>query len=145
MSDAIEVNSGNLVYKLFIPSNYLSADATEDEKKVADHYLSLLKQIASGERNAVVFPSDRDEQGNLYFDLQVVGVTGTEEAAQQMDSLPKNNEEGYVYYVMLKGELHRGPWGEAEVDQWLDEVKEEGFPTGTFYKARQKVGEIEVL
>jgi hypothetical protein len=92
MSDVIEVNSGNLVYKLFIPSKYLSVDASEDEKKVADHYLSLLKQIASGERNAIVLPSDRDEQGNLYFDLQVVGVHGTEEAVQQMVSLLKNKE-----------------------------------------------------
>jgi hypothetical protein len=94
MSDVIKVNvsSGNLVYKLFIPSNYLSVDASEDEKRVADHYLSLLKQTASGERNAIVFPSDRDEQGNFYFDLQVVGVPGTEEAVQQMVSLLKNKE-----------------------------------------------------
>lgn len=92
MSDVIEVNSGNLVYKLFIPSKYLSVDASEDEKKVADHYLSLLKQIASGERNAIVFPSNRDEQGNLHFDLQVEVVHGTEEAVQQMVSLLKNKE-----------------------------------------------------
>lgn len=29
MSDVIEVNSGNLVYKLFIPGKYLSVDAWE--------------------------------------------------------------------------------------------------------------------
>lgn len=86
MSEVVEVNSGNLVYKLFIPNKYLSVDASEDEKKVADHYQSLLRQIASGERNAIVFPSDRDEQGNLYFDLQVVGAHGTEEA------VPKNGQ-----------------------------------------------------
>lgn len=94
MSDVIEVNSGNLVYKLFIPSKYLSVDASEDEKEVADHYLSLLKQIASGERNAIVFPSDRDEQGNLYFDLRVVGAHGTEEAVPQNGQSTEEQEVG---------------------------------------------------
>ena len=30
--------------------------------------------------------------------------------------------EGYAYYVMYRGEVHRGPWTEAEVEEWIAEL-----------------------
>ena len=53
-------------------------------------------------------------------------------------------KEGYEYYVIYQGEVHRGPWSEVEVEQWIAESLEEGFRPGAFCKARRKVGEIEV-
>jgi hypothetical protein len=55
------------------------------------------------------------------------------------------NEKGFVYYVLMREEFHRGPWSEEDVDQWLKEAIEDGFPEELFKKARQKVGKVEIV
>lgn len=54
-----------------IPSKYMAEDATEADQKVYEWFKGVSKQINGG-LDVIVLPSDRDENGNRLFELEVI-------------------------------------------------------------------------
>lgn len=54
-----------------LPMNYMSPDATPDEKLVYQFYKDGLSNLGIHQQNCVIIPSDRDENGSPYFDFSL--------------------------------------------------------------------------
>lgn len=54
-----------------IPAKYMAEDASESDKKVYEWFKGVSKQINGG-LDVIVLPSDRDENGNRLFELEVI-------------------------------------------------------------------------
>jgi hypothetical protein len=44
-----------------------------------------------------------------------------------------------VMYTHRPDELHRGPWSESKVDDWIAEAIDDGFKPGVFVKVHRPV------
>ena len=71
----LEVEKSGSIYKLFIPSEYLDIDAGPAERQFLSSCKQVLNEIVEGKRKAIILPSDVDDNGYRYFDLEVVEVT----------------------------------------------------------------------
>lgn len=60
-----------------VPNNIMTSDATADQKKVLGAYQDLVKGIRRDEKEGVVLPSDRDEKGHLFYDLELLSSSGS--------------------------------------------------------------------
>lgn len=72
---SVQLEKAGTIFKLFIPSDYLTVDASEEHKETLRHFQTVLKEIVEGKRKSVILPSDVDQNGTRYFDLEVVEVT----------------------------------------------------------------------
>jgi hypothetical protein len=57
------------VYTLYIPSQYMRPDATEEERVIFDYFKERVNDIMEGNLTGVILPSDRDTYGNRLFEL----------------------------------------------------------------------------
>lgn len=64
------------IKKLLMPSEYLSDEADADQKETAKEFKRGVSAVHNGDQVAVVMPSDRDIDGNLMFDFDMVSVSG---------------------------------------------------------------------
>lgn len=55
-----------------LPAKYMSADALPNEKEVYENTKRIGSHINNGEQAFLITPSDRDENGNSFFDFKVV-------------------------------------------------------------------------
>ena len=62
---------------LRLPSEYMKADAEADKKAIYQSYKDIVTQIVRDENEGLVLPSDRDENGNLRVELELLGTGGT--------------------------------------------------------------------
>lgn len=63
---------------LYLPPQYLSPDASEEDKAVYEHYKRGISSLNNNEQTALILPMFRDEKGNKMFELDVVSVMGTQ-------------------------------------------------------------------
>lgn len=60
-----------------IPSEYMASDAAPDKMAVYSAYKRIVTEIVRDENEGLVLPSDRDEQGHLKVELELLGTGGT--------------------------------------------------------------------
>lgn len=70
----LEVEKDGLIYKLFLPAEYMNPWASEEQKDILEIFKTLLVRVSEGEVNAVIFPSITDENGKHVFDLEVIKI-----------------------------------------------------------------------
>lgn len=64
------------VVQLKIPSQYMSAGASDEEKAVFNAYRAMAEKLAQDRQGSAIFPSDRDADGNALFELSYVVADG---------------------------------------------------------------------
>jgi hypothetical protein len=62
---------------LRIPAAYMTSDADDDRKAAFANYKTMVSQIVRDENEGLILPSDRDENGNLHIELELLGTGGT--------------------------------------------------------------------
>ena len=63
---------------LYLPPQYLSPDASPEDKQVYEFYQRGISSLNNNEQSAMILPMFRDEKGNKMFELDVVSVMGTQ-------------------------------------------------------------------
>jgi len=76
--------------------------------------------------------------GNKNY-IEIALADELEKLLNERDAMTR---EYFVLQTTLEG-VHRGPWTEAQVDEWIQEWKDDGGKVGVFYKASRLVGEIK--
>lgn len=61
---------------LYLPPQYLSPDASPEDRSVYEHYQRGISGLNNNEQTAMILPMFRDEKGNKMFELDVVSVMG---------------------------------------------------------------------
>lgn len=62
----------NGIPKITLPSEYMSADASDEERAVYENFKHIGRNISNGSQAFIITPSDRDENGHLEYDFNVV-------------------------------------------------------------------------
>lgn len=63
---------------LFLPPDYLSDDATPEQKSVREYYERAMSLLHKGEQTALILPQMFDDKGNKLFDFKLESVMGTQ-------------------------------------------------------------------
>ena len=61
----------------FLPPEYLSSGATEDQKRIVAMMESIVQNVKRNEQEGLVFPLIFDERGNKMFDIQLLSAGGS--------------------------------------------------------------------
>ncbi len=62
---------------LRIPANYLSANASPEEKKIAEYYYQTLQNLQANEQSAVLLPRVIDPESKMdLFDIELISIDG---------------------------------------------------------------------
>ena len=61
---------------LYLPPQYMTADASDENKQIYEAYQTMLKQASRGELTSFILPLIRDENGNKMFEFDIKSVTG---------------------------------------------------------------------
>lgn len=61
---------------LYLPPRYLDPNATEEDKAVYSYYQRMMRNAQVAEQSGFILPQVLDENGNKFFDFQIVSVTG---------------------------------------------------------------------
>lgn len=76
-SEAISVAQDSNGFKvLYLPPQYMVADATEENKAVFEHYKTILKNMHQAKESGLILPLITDENGNKMFEFEIKSVTG---------------------------------------------------------------------
>lgn len=59
-----------------VPGEMLDPNATPEQVAAVNAFQCMLTDIRRDRSEGIIIPSDRDDQGNLYFDLQLMSVAG---------------------------------------------------------------------
>ena len=62
------------VYVLRVPVQYLSETATKEQKLHLESLSENLKQIQFGEKNVMILPALKDDEGDYLFQLERVDI-----------------------------------------------------------------------
>lgn len=57
-----------------VPGSLLTLDADENEKRLAQHYRTMAQNIRRDKNEGLVIPSDRDENGNPFFEVELLST-----------------------------------------------------------------------
>lgn len=61
----------------FIPPQYLSPNASAEQKALANEIKKVLRNVRNDEKASVIFPMARDEDGNMMFDFKLLSSGGS--------------------------------------------------------------------
>lgn len=61
---------------LYLPPEYMSPDASEEDKAIYEYYKRGMSTINNNEQSAIILPMFRDEKGEKMFEFEVVSVMG---------------------------------------------------------------------
>ena len=61
----------------YVPSRYFAKDADQAEKAILSMWQRLVTTIRRDQKEGVVMPSDRDQSGNLLFELKLLSTAGS--------------------------------------------------------------------
>ena len=83
---------------LYLPPQYLSPDAPQEDKDVYSHYQTGISSLNNNEQSSMILPMFRDEKGNKMFELDVVSVMGT--SANDVDKIIQRYRKELVTGLM---------------------------------------------
>lgn len=76
-SEAISVAQDSNGFKvLYLPPQYMAADATDENKAVFEHYKTVIKNMHQAKESGLILPLIVDDQGNKMFEFEIKSVTG---------------------------------------------------------------------
>lgn len=76
-SEAIGVSQDMQGFKvLYIPPRYLDPNATPEDKAVLGYYKRMMRNAAIAEQSGFILPNVVDDNGNKFFEFDIVSVTG---------------------------------------------------------------------
>jgi hypothetical protein len=76
-SEAISVAQDSNGFKvLYLPPQYMTADASEENKAVFEHYKTVIKNMHQAKESGLILPLIMDDQGNKMFEFEIKSVTG---------------------------------------------------------------------
>lgn len=76
-SEAISVAQDSNGFKvLYLPPQYMTEDASEDNKAVFEHYKTVIKNMHQAKESGLILPLIVDDQGNKMFEFEIKSVTG---------------------------------------------------------------------
>lgn len=61
---------------LGIPPQYMKPDASDEDKEVYEYYKKMMRNIHIGKESGMILPRVLDDNGESYFNFEVVSVTG---------------------------------------------------------------------
>ncbi len=61
---------------LYLPTQYLKPDATEEDKAVFEYYKKMMANASVAKQSGVILPYFVDSQGNKQFDFDIKSITG---------------------------------------------------------------------
>lgn len=73
MRVAQDVNGFKILY---LPAQFMKADASDDDKAVFEEYKKILANTHQAKQSGIILPLITDENGNRMFDFEVKSVTG---------------------------------------------------------------------
>lgn len=83
---------------LYLPPQYLSPDASPEDKQVYEFYQRGISSLNNNEQSAMILPMFRDEKGNKMFELDVVSVMGTQ--ANDVDKIIRRYKKEIITGLM---------------------------------------------
>lgn len=100
-----------------VPPQFLSKDATPEEKETAKHFQDVLNGIHKGEQSGVLLPMMYDDDKNKLFDFRVISVMGQQ--AHDVDAVIKRFRKEIVTGILAPslviGQDGSGSFALAEV------------------------------
>lgn len=76
-SEAISVAQDSNGFKvLYLPPQYMTETATEEDKAVFEHYKTVIKNMHQAKESGLILPLILDEKGNKLFEFEIKSVTG---------------------------------------------------------------------
>lgn len=76
-SEAIGVSQDMQGFKvLYLPPRYMDPNASAEDKAVLEYYKKMMRNAAVAEQSGFILPNVVDDNGNKFFDFQIVSVTG---------------------------------------------------------------------
>ncbi|MDF5713562.1 MAG: hypothetical protein PUP93_06655 [Rhizonema sp. NSF051] len=76
-SEAISVAQDSNGFKvLYLPPQYMAADATDENKAVFEHYKTVIRNMHQAKESGLILPLIVDDQGNKMFEFEIKSVTG---------------------------------------------------------------------
>ena len=60
----------------YVPSGYMGEDSTEDQKAFLEQVKKIVTSVRNNEQAGLIWPSDRDENGNELFGFKLLGRDG---------------------------------------------------------------------
>lgn len=83
---------------LYLPPNYLSEDASPEEKAVREYYERGLSMLHKNEQSALILPQFYDEKGNKQFEFELKSVMG--QVANDTDAIIQRYKKELVTCLM---------------------------------------------
>ena len=83
---------------LYLPPNYLSEDASPEEKAVREYYERGLSMLHKNEQSALILPQFYDEKGNKQFEFELKSVMG--QVANDTDAIIQRYKKEIVTCLM---------------------------------------------
>lgn len=83
---------------LYLPPNYLSEDASPEEKAVREYYERGLSMLHKNEQSALILPQFYDEKGNKQFEFELKSVMG--QVANDTDAIINRYKKEIVTCLM---------------------------------------------
>lgn len=121
---------------LYLPPQYLSPNASEDDKAVYEFYKRGMSSLNNNEQSALILPMFRDEKGNKMFEFEAVSIMG--QKANDVDKIiqrfRKEIVTGLMASQLILGQEGGGSYSLAEsldsvtkmvVDARLNQIKEQ--------------------
>jgi len=76
-SEAISVAQDSNGFKvLYLPPQYMTEDASDDNKAVFEHYKTVIKNMHQAKESGLILPLILDDNGKKMFEFEIMSVTG---------------------------------------------------------------------
>ena len=121
---------------LYLPPQYLSPDASPEDKEVYAHYQRGMSSVNNNEQSSIILPMFRDEKGNKMFEFEAVSIMG--QKSNDVDKIiaryRKEIVTGLMASQLILGQEGGGSFSLAEsldsvtkmvVDARLNQIKEQ--------------------
>lgn len=106
---------------IYIPPQYLSSSASDEEKETANEFKRALSTIHNGEQSGIILPQAFDDNGNKLFEFEVKSVMGT--ASHDIDKIISRYKKeivvGLLAPMLTIGQDGSGSFALAEVLQGI--------------------------
>lgn len=83
---------------IYVPPNYLSGSASEEEKETAEYFKNVLANMHVGEQTGILLPRQYDDNGKPLFEFEVKSVLG--QSAHDISGIIKRLRQEIITGVM---------------------------------------------